>query len=315
MTVNCQALKSHLTEQIQQILFGMDNTIHGLAMALIGRGHVLLEGAPGLGKTRLSKAFAEVIGGSFKRIQGTSDLMPTDMTGVHVYNTQNGSFEFQQGPLFADVVLMDEVNRAGPKTQSALLEAMEERQVSVDRDTFPLAEDFLVIATQNPREFEGTFPLPESQLDRFALCIPVNHLSREDEARVLTNFSTTEDMHHSAVRMQPMPADLVTAARNEVAQIDMTTELVNYVLDVAAATRETTFTNLGLSIRGALTLTRCARIDAALLGQTYVTPDNVKQVVPWVVPHRISLTAEAAIEGQTPEGVCQHILDQVPVPK
>ncbi len=159
-------VETHLQTELGKVLFGLEDVIHALTIGLLARGHVLLEGAPGLGKTLLSKTFAQVLGGTFKRIQGTADLMPSDITGVHIYNAETRIFEFQPGPLFADVVLVDEINRAGPKTQSALLEAMQERQVSVDRDTFALAEEFLVIATQNPREFEGTYPLPESQLDR-----------------------------------------------------------------------------------------------------------------------------------------------------
>lgn len=315
MSEHCNALKTHLTAQIGQRLFGMEDVIHGLAIALIARGHVLLEGAPGLGKTRLARAFAQAIGGSFKRIQGTSDLMPTDMTGVHIYNAASREFEFQRGPLFADVVLVDEINRAGPKTQSALLEAMEERQVSVDRETFPLAEDFLVIATQNPREFEGTFPLPESQLDRFALAIPVHYLQRDDEARVLAAYSTANANPDDATTIQPVDQDLLSAARAETDQVHLADDLTGYVLDIAHATRDANQVNLGLSMRGTLTLSRCARIEAALRGGDYVVPDDVLAVADWVIPHRIVLSAEASIEGVTAESETRRILEQVPVPK
>ncbi len=315
MTQNCNALHGHLESELHQLVYGMVDPIRGLTIALIARGHVLLEGPPGLGKTRLSKGFAQVIGGTFKRLQGTADLMPADVTGVHVYNSQAQSFEFQPGPLFADVLLVDEINRAGPKTQSALLEAMQERQVSVDRDTFPLPEDFLVVATQNPREFEGTFPLPESQLDRFALSIPVSYLEREEEARVLATLSVPDDGAASTPALTPVARSLIDAARAEVAEVHLDESLVGYVLDIAAATRDSGHVNLGLSIRGALALSRCARIEAALRGGEFVVPDDVQAVAHWVVPHRLVLTAEAAIEGITPAQECQRILDNLPVPK
>ena len=175
MTVHAQQLEAFLQAEVGEVVYGLDDVIHALSIALIGGGHVLLEGPPGLGKTLLSNTFARVLGGQFKRIQGTADLMPTDLTGVHVFDSQRGEFVFRAGPLFADVVLVDEVNRAGPKTQSALLEAMEERFVTVDGERFPLPADFVIVATQNPREFEGTYPLPESQLDRFMISVQMGY--------------------------------------------------------------------------------------------------------------------------------------------
>jgi MoxR-like ATPase len=262
----------------------------------------------------VSKAFAQVLGGTFKRVQGTADLMPTDVTGVHIFNTQTQSFKFQQGPLFADVVLVDEINRAGPKTQSALLEAMEERQVSVDRDTFPLAEDFLLVATKNPHEFEGTFPLPESQLDRFTLSVPVQYLDREDEARVLSTYNLPEVMNSQAASLQQLPDHLLAQARQSLQQIHLSEELLHYVLDIASATRDSASINLGLSTRGALALTRCARIEASLRGGEFVIPDDVQRVAPWIISHRLVLTAEAAIDGVTADQVLTRLLADVPVP-
>ncbi|MEP7246571.1 MAG: AAA family ATPase, partial [Gammaproteobacteria bacterium] len=188
MTTSIQALESGLATELGRVVVGAESSIRALVIALVARGHVLVQGVPGLGKTLLAKTLAHALGGEFKRIQGTPDLMPSDIIGVHVYEDAKRDFAFRPGPLFADVVLVDEINRAGPKTQSALLEAMEERQVSVDRTVFALPVDFLVLATQNPREFEGTYPLPESQLDRFMLRIDVDYPNRAAEAEILARY-------------------------------------------------------------------------------------------------------------------------------
>lgn len=315
MTDSAQSLEAHFLRELGKSITGMEPIIHALTIAAVARGHVLLEGPPGLGKTRLSKAFATVMGGSFKRIQGTADLMPSDITGVHVFNSRSQKFEFQQGPLFADVVLVDEVNRAGPRTQSALLEAMEERQVSVDRDAFALAPDFLVIATMNPLEFEGTFPLPESQLDRFALSVQVDYLQREQEAEVLRLHNLPTSDGHPEPRLEPLPAQLLAATRDSLQGIHLSEQLLGYILDIAAATRTSGSFSLGLSVRGALVLARAARIEAALRGGDFVIPDDVQRVAAWVINHRLVLAPEAAIDGVTAAGAMAGILDQVAVPK
>lgn len=308
-------LETRLQTELGKVVFGSTEVVHALTIGLLGRGHILLEGAPGLGKTLLSRSFARVLGGSFKRIQGTADLLPTDITGVHVFNTQTATFEFQPGPLFGDVVLMDEVNRAGPKTQSALLEAMEERQVTVDKETFPLPEDFLVIATQNPREFEGTYPLPESQMDRFMISVPIQHAARADELRVLAAYNLPGTQQQPEGVIEPLGEAEVSQARAAVAEVHLSEELLGYVLDIAAATRDSAHVNLGLSTRGALALARCARIEACLQGAEYVVPDHVKRVAPWVVTHRVLLSANAALEGVTVADVVSHALDNVAVPR
>ncbi len=313
MTEQARGLEQTLNEELGKVIYGGEAVIHALTIALIGRGHVLLEGAPGLGKTLLSKTFAEVFGGTFKRVQGTADLLPTDITGVHVFDTEQRRFEFQPGPLFADVVLADEINRAGPKTQSALLEAMEERQVTVDRETFPLPEDFLVIATQNPREFEGTYPLPESQLDRFMLSVPMSYPERAAEARILERYGSPGAGAGPA--LATVSATALAAAREEAAAVHLAEDLTDYVLDLAAATRSNAHVNLGLSTRGAVALTRAARIEACLAGADYVTPDHVRNVAPWVIAHRLVLSTEAALDGIDAATVLGHVLDNVAVPR
>jgi len=309
-----QSFERHLQEELGKVVVGLDPVIRALAIAIIARGHVLLQGAPGLGKTLLSKTLASAIGGTFKRVQGTSDLMPTDITGVHVYDSEKREFVFRPGPVFADIVLVDEINRAGPKTQSALLEAMEERQVTVDRKNYPLPKNFLVIATQNPREFEGTYPLPESQLDRFMLRVDMSYPAREAELAVVARYGNT-DAHAAGTDTLAIAPDIIRAARAAVADVQVAPELSAYVVDLAIASRSHSHVGLGLSTRGVLALVRAARILAGMRGATFVTPDDVKEVAPWVVPHRLTLAPEALLEGVTEQAITQRLLEQTPVPR
>jgi len=313
MTRQAHELEVFLRGQVGTVVYGLDDVIHALTIALIGAGHVLLEGPPGLGKTLLSNTFARVLGGEFKRIQGTADLMPTDLTGVHVFDSQRGQFVFRRGPLFADVVLVDEVNRAGPKTQSALLEAMEERYVTVDGERFPLPADFLIVATQNPRDFEGTYPLPESQLDRFMVCVQMGYPGRADETRIIAEYGLPRARDSSAV--ETLPRGALAAARAELAGVHLSDALVGYVLDIVAATRQSSTVGLGLSSRAALALARCARIEAALRGGDFVVPDDVKRVAPWVMPHRLVLAPDAVLEGASARAEVERILAAVAVPR
>jgi MoxR-like ATPase len=336
MTSALEDLERSLQRALADTVIGMDSAIHALTIAIIARGHVLIQGAPGLGKTLLSKTLAVALGGSFKRIQGTADLMPSDIIGVHVFDTARSAFVFRPGPLFADVLLFDEINRAGPKTQSALLEAMEERQVSVERRNYPLPAGFLVIATQNPRDFEGTYPLPESQLDRFMLRIDLSYPAREHELQVLQRYgdivvggasaSTTPagsampaTSEAAAAERAPAPAivtpELLAAARTVADAVHVAPTLAGYVLDIAKASREQTQLTLGLSTRGALALLRAARVCAGLRGAQFVSPDDVKLAAPLVMPHRLMLASEALLEGTTELAVTQRLLEQVPVPR
>lgn len=305
--------EQRLQTELGSVVLGLQPVIRALAIAVVARGHVLLQGAPGLGKTLLSKSLAASLRGVFKRVQGTSDLMPADITGVHAFDAEKNQFVFRAGPVFADVLLVDEINRAGPKTQSALLEAMEERQVTVDRQNYALPENFLVVATQNPREFEGTFPLPESQLDRFMLRVDLTYPAREDELAIVARYGTT-DAHARTETEQLPPTDLV-AVRQAVEQVHLAPELSGYVIDLAAASRSHAHVSLGLSTRGVLALVRASRISAGMRGAEFVTPDDVKQVAPLVIPHRLMLAPEALLEGVTEQTITQQLLDRTPVPR
>jgi MoxR-like ATPase len=309
-----QDLELHLQKSLGPVVIGMEPVIRALTVAVVARGHVLLQGPPGLGKTLLSKTLATALGGTFKRMQGTADLMPSDIIGVHVYDTARAEFVFRPGPIFADVLLADEINRTGPKTQSALLEAMEERQISVDGRRYELPGGFLVIATQNPREFEGTYPLPESQLDRFMLRIDMPYPERGHELQVLGRYggmSAAPPLDAVA----PISAGQLEAARAEVDGVHVAPELSGYVIDLASASREHAHVSLGLSTRGALALLRAARIHAALQGSSFVAPDDVKAMAPLVIPHRLALAPEALLEGVSEAAVTARLLDVVPVPK
>jgi MoxR-like ATPase len=316
MSSAIQEVEALLRRELGRVVVGADVSIRALIIALVARGHVLVQGVPGLGKTLLAKALARTLGGEFKRIQGTPDLMPSDIIGVHVFDESRGGFVFRPGPLFADVVLVDEINRAGPKTQSALLEAMEERQVSVEREVFSLPADFLVLATQNPREFEGTYPLPESQLDRFMLRIDVDYPDRAAEAEILTRYGGMSTAVQAALEgVAPVEASLLERARQDADRIHVAEALASYVLDIARASREHTRLTVGLSTRGALSLLKAARITAGLRGSDFVGPDDVKETAAWVMAHRLVLTPEAALEGLTDLEVVRALLADTPVPR
>lgn len=316
MSASIQNLESQLSRELSRTVVGAEAAIRALAIALVARGHVLLQGVPGLGKTLLAKTLARALGGEFKRIQATPDLMPSDIIGVHVFDDAQRDFVFRPGPLFADVVLVDEINRTGPKTQSALLEAMEERQVSVDRSVFALPAGFLVLATQNPREFEGTYPLPESQLDRFMLRIDIGYPGRAAEVEILDRYGSRFAATAPADTLPAVvPAALLEAARAEAGRIHVSEALTGYVLDIARASREHPRVALGLSTRGALALIKAARIAAGLRGSDFVTPDDVKEVAVPVMAHRIALTPEAALDGSTDFETVAAMLADTPVPR
>jgi MoxR-like ATPase len=310
-------LETGIQERLAGTVIGMRDLIRALVIATVARGHVLVEGPPGLGKTLLGKSLAAALSGRFSRIQGTADLMPADITGVHVFDERAREFVLHPGPVFTDVLLVDEINRAGPKTQSALLEAMAERQVTIDRKTYGLPPGFLVIATQNPHEYEGTFPLPESQLDRFMMRIDVSFPGAADEAAVLERYGTIAATATATGNATPgdITAAQIDTAREAADRLHVSPELLAYILGIARASREHAQIALGLSTRGALALLLAARVAAGLRGSEFVTPDDVKLVVPWVVPHRLTLSSEAALEGRTDREVTRSLLERVPVPR
>lgn len=306
-----------LRTEIGKAVVGQDSAVTGLVVALLCRGHVLLEGVPGVAKTLLVRALAASLELDTKRVQFTPDLMPSDVTGSLVYDARTAEFSFQNGPVFTNLLLADEINRTPPKTQSSLLEAMEERQVTVDGTPRKLPEPFLVAATMNPVEYEGTYPLPEAQLDRFLLKLTVPLPSREDEIGVLTRHAAgfnPRDLHAAGIRPVAGPAEL-EAARKAVEATSVSPEIAAYVVDICRATRESPSLTLGVSPRGATALLATARAWAWLVGRDYVTPDDVKALALPTLRHRVQLRPEAEMEGVTADAVITAILSHVPVPR
>lgn len=306
-----------LRSEIAKAVVGQDPAVTGLVVALLCRGHVLLEGVPGVAKTLLVRALAASLELDTKRVQFTPDLMPSDVTGSLVYDARTAQFSFQPGPVFTHLLLADEINRTPPKTQSSLLEAMEERQVTVDGVPRPLPDPFLVAATQNPVEYEGTYPLPEAQLDRFLLKLTVPLPSREEEINVLTRHSegfNPRDLASAGISRVAGPADL-EAARAAVSRTKVSPEIAGYVVDICRATRESPSLSLGVSPRGATALLSTARAWAWLTGRDYVIPDDVKALALPTLRHRIHLRPEAEMEGVTADSVITSVLAHVPVPR
>ena len=306
-----------LRVEVAKAVVGQDAAVTGLVIALLCRGHVLLEGVPGVAKTLLVRTLAAATSLSTKRVQFTPDLMPGDVTGSLVYDARSSAFSFREGPVFTNLLLADEINRTPPKTQAALLEAMEERQVTVDGDPRMLPDPFVVVATQNPVEYEGTYPLPEAQLDRFLLKLTMPLPSREDEVGVLTRHAEgfdPRDLHAAGVRPVAGVAELA-AGRAAVRTVTIAPEVVGYVVDLARATRSSPSLQLGVSPRGATGLMSAARAWAWLSGRDYVTPDDVKALARPALRHRVELRPEAEIEGVTADAVLDAVLGSVPVPR
>jgi MoxR-like ATPase len=301
--------------EIGKAVVGQDAVVSGLVIALLCRGHVLLEGVPGVAKTLLVRALAAALQLDFARVQFTPDLMPGDITGSLVYDARTAAFTFREGPVFTNLMLADEINRTPPKTQAALLEAMEERQVSVDGQPRLLPDPFIVAATQNPIEYEGTYQLPEAQLDRFLLKLNVGLPSRDQEIAILGRHAHGFDPRDlAAIRPVAGPAALA-AGREAVRRVLVADDVLAYIVDIAGATRTSPALQLGVSPRGATALLATARAWAWLTGRPYVTPDDVKAMARPTLRHRVALRPEAELEGATPDGVLDGILAAVAVPR
>jgi MoxR-like ATPase len=306
-----EAIANRIVENVEKVIVGKRSSVQLTVLGLLCQGHILIEDVPGVGKTVLAKSLSKSVGCKFQRIQFTPDMLPSDVTGVSVFNQKTSEFEFRPGPIHAQIVLVDEINRATPKTQSALLEAMEERQVTVDGTTYPLEAPFMVLATQNPIEYEGTFPLPEAQLDRFMLRIRLGYPSKEQEMDILDRqqFSHPIESIKQAVSVEEL-----LAVQTAVKEIYIDNLVKEYIIEIVRRTREHPDVYLGSSSRGALALYRLSQARSAMLGRDYVLPDDVKALAGAALSHRIIVGPAARIKDIEPDAIVQDILDKVPVP-
>lgn len=306
--VKIKAFSDKIINNCCKVIVGKEEVIRQIVVSYLCGGHVLLEDVPGTGKTMLFRAFSRSVGGAFRRIQFTPDLLPSDLTGIHFYNQKSGEFEFRPGPLFAGMILADEINRATPRTQAALLESMEEHQITVDGKTFPMADPFMVMATQNPIESYGTFPLPDAQIDRFFMRLSMGYMEREQEISVITRQSTLDIL---AELSQVVTPEETKEIRKEISQVTVSRDVVDFIMDIVTATRTTAELSGGVSTRGAIALYRASQVTAAMEGRDYVIPEDVvKEAIP-VLAHRLT-----AISGsrEDVESYLKRKLEAVTVP-
>lgn len=305
-----QKFVTPMIENVEQVIVGKRSAIELILVALLCNGHVLLEDVPGSGKTMLARAIATSLGISFKRIQCTPDLLPNDITGVSIFNQKSGEFEFRPGPLFVNILLADEINRATPRTQAALLESMQEGQVTVDGTTYELPHPFLVLATQNPIEYEGTFPLPEAQLDRFLMRLSLGYPSHTEERQILSNLWR----EHPITKIDKVVDGLdMPAIQKSLWDVNVDVTLQDYIVALAEATRAHADLALGVSPRGTLALLKSSQALAAIRGRDYVIPEDVKTLVPLTLAHRLILNPDAELRGRTPASILEDILAKTPL--
>ncbi len=305
------AMAASVRENVGRVIVGREQVLDHTLAAILSEGHILLDDVPGLGKTMLAKSFARSIGCTFRRIQFTPDLLPSDVTGVNIYNQKSGEFEFRAGPLLAQLVLADEINRASPRTQAALLEAMEERQLTVEGETMAMPRPFLVIATQNPVELEGTFPLPEAQLDRFLLRLRMGYPDAEEEDAILLRFERAQPLES----LDPVvESERLRLMVKTVEQVRVSEAVRGYIVAIVQASRQEQAFELGASPRASLALLRTTRALAAIRGRDFVLPDDVQEMARVVLPHRLMLSADARLRSSTPELLLEQMLSRVPVP-
>lgn len=300
-----------LVDNIEKVIVGKADVIKLLVVGLLTNGHILIEDVPGLGKTMLALALAKSISGDFKRLQFTPDLLPSDVSGGFVYNPKTGDFDFKQGPVFTNILLADEVNRTTPRTQSALLECMQEFKVSLEGRTFSLPQPFMVVATQNPIEYQGTYPLPEAQIDRFLMKISMGYLHVEEEIKVISG----QKVVHPIEDLRPvLDLKAVLKLQEQVKKIDVSANVLDYIVRLVAATRKREEVKLGASPRASISLMKASSAWALIEGRDYVIPDDVVELAPWVLKHRVILQPKALIADKTPEFVISDLLKTTPIP-